>query len=302
MHTKDQKFVSSIKRRELGAELRRIRERAGFRVATMAFKLNWAHSSVSRLEEGITKTKEGRVGSYLGWAKATTAEFDRLVALDRQPDDGYLARPHPAGCPDGLLVVSLLDTESDSFSTYDPRDIPRHLQIEPYIRTVLSKLRYQDGPALDAAVRDRLDRQPSWTRRHGPFIFYVPETALPADLAVTHEQLVHLSILSSLPHCHVRLVPAGASTAELSTGFTLYRHDEHPPVLHLQSPTASLFLERQVDIAFYESQLERLTELALSRQETREWFTSKLADIERHLEHDQPLLPGCDEASREARA
>ncbi|WP_414942861.1 Scr1 family TA system antitoxin-like transcriptional regulator [Amycolatopsis sp. cmx-11-51] len=54
------------------------------------------------------------------------------------------------------------------------------------------------------------------------------------------------------------------------TGFTLYRHDEHPPVLHLQSPTASLFLERPRDIAFYESQLERLAERALSRRETRE--------------------------------
>ncbi len=302
MQTKNQQFASSIKRRELGAELRRIRERAGYLAATMASKLNWAHSSVSRLEDGITKAKEGRVGCYLGWAKATTAEFDRLVTLDRQPDDGYLARPHPVGCPDGLLVVSLLDTESDSFITYDPRVIPRYLQIEPYIRTILKQLRYQDGPALDAAVQDRLGRKPSWTRRHGPFTFYIPETALPANPAIAHEQLVHLSILSSLPHCHVRLVPAGASTAELCTAFTLYRHDEHPPVLHLQAPTISLFLERPGDIAFYESQLERLANLALGRRETREWFSRTLADIERYLENDQPLPQGCDEGAREERA
>lgn len=302
MRAKKHQYVATVKRRELGAELRRIRERAGYLAANMAFILNWSHSSISRLENGLLKARDERVAHYLARAKATTDEFNRLVALDRYPDDGYLARPHPAGFPDGLLVVTMLDTESASFTSFDPRDIPRHLHIEPHIRTVLKKLGYEDGPALDAAVQDRLTRQPSTMREHGPFTFYVPETALLADLAVAHEQLVHLSILSSLPRCHIRLVPAGASMADLCTGFTLYRHDEHPPVLHLQLPTASLFLENAQDIAYYESQLERLAELALSRRETREWFTRKLADIERRLEHDRALIPSCDDAPTEARA
>ncbi len=294
MKTGKEKKFSTIKRREMGAELRRIRKRAGYLGVNMAFMLDWGEPAISHMENGTRKPQDGRVALYLARAKATTEEFDRLVALDRYPDDGCQARPHPAGFPDSLPIVTVLDTESISFATYDALSIPRHLQIEPYIRAVLRTHGYENGFALDAAVQDRLTRQPSSMRKPGPFTFYIPEAALhdkPGSAEVAHEQLVHLSILSSLPRCHIHLVPADAPVTDLCTGFTLYRHDEHPPVLHHQLPTASLFLESAHDIAYYQGQLERLAELALGQQETREWLTQKLAEIELRQERARPLSP-----------
>ncbi|MFE5565082.1 helix-turn-helix domain-containing protein [Amycolatopsis japonica] len=288
------KDITTIKRRELGYELRRIRKRAGYLATNMASILNLGEPAISRVENGTRKLQDGRIALYLARAKATTEEFDRLVALDRHPDNGYQVRPHPAGVPDTLPAITLLDAESTSYSTYDAVDIPRHLQIEPYIHIAIGKHGYSPGPALDAAVRARLTGNPSSTQKPGPFIFYVSESALLATLenpVTACEQLVHLILLSSLPRCRIHLVPAGAPVADLGTGFTLYRHEDHPPVVHHQLPTASLFFEREHDIAYYQRQLEQLAELSLDQRETREWLSRTQAEIERSLVQVQPIAP-----------
>ncbi|WP_414943819.1 helix-turn-helix domain-containing protein [Amycolatopsis sp. cmx-11-32] len=290
MNTRKDKYFSTVKRRELGFELRRIRERSGYLAFNMSTMLGWNASSISRLENGLCKAQDGRVALYLARAKATTDELDRLIALDRSPDDGYQVRPHPTGFPDALLLIAMLDAESSSFTTYDATGVPRHLQVEPYIRAALAHHGHMDGPVLDAAIQDRLTRQPSDSRKPGPFTFYIPEAAFPRkpeNPAVIHEQLVHLVLLSSFPRCHLHLVPAAAVVADLSSGFTVYRHDEHPPVVHHQHPTASVFLENAHDVAYYESHLERLAKRALDRQKSRELLCRKLADMERRLEHDR---------------
>ncbi|MGW4826322.1 helix-turn-helix domain-containing protein [Amycolatopsis japonica] len=287
------KNVSTIKQRELGSELRRIRKRAGYLATHLASMLDWGEPTISHAENGFRSLPDGKIALYLARAKATTEEFDRLVALDRHPDNGYQVRPHPAGIPDTLPAITLLDTESTSYSTYDAADIPRHLQIEPYIHTALGKHGHSQGPALDAAAQARLTRNPSATHKPGPFMFYVPEPVLLATLenpVIACEQLVHLILLSSLPRCHVHLVPADAPVANLGTGFTLYRHEDHPPVVHHQLPTASLFFEKEHDVAYYERHLEQLAALSLGRRESREWLSRTQADAERRLAEAQPVV------------
>ncbi|WP_410655215.1 helix-turn-helix domain-containing protein [Amycolatopsis sp. lyj-112] len=288
-------YVSSAKRRELGAELRRIRQRAGYLGSDMSRMLEWPASAVSRLENGRWKAPDGKIALYVARAKATTAEFDRLLALDRAPDDGYQVRPHPREVPDGLLLVSLLDTESMSCTTYDPRDIPRQLQTEAHIRLALRRHGHQDGPEFDAAVQDRLRWQPHSSLQRGPFTFYIPETALLAhsgSLGVARDQLAHLAVLAAAPRCSIHLVPADAPMSGISTAFTVYRHDEHPPILHLQHPTFSAFLEQRHDLAYYETQTTRLAELSLSHWDTTEWLIRTLADLEHRLEPDGARTPG----------
>lgn len=295
MKPTNSQYVSSAKRREIGAELQRIRERAGYLAIDMSCMLEWPTSSVSRLEHGRWKAPDGKIALYLARAKATTAEFDRLLALDRATDDGYQVRPHPREVPDSLLLVSLLDVESMSCTTYDPRCIPRQLQTEAYIRLALRRHGHQDGPAFDAAVQDRLRWQPHSSLQRGPFTFYIPETALlahPENLEITRDQLAHLAVLAAAPRCRIHLVPADASMPGISTAFTVYQHDEHPPILHVQHPTFSVFLEQPHDLAYYETQTRRLAELSLSHWGTTEWLIRTLADLERPLELDRMLIPG----------
>lgn len=290
MKAKKTPQLSTAKQRELGAELRRIRMRAGYLATDMSRMLGWPASTISRLESGLRNYQAGDIAIYLARAKATPRELDDLVALDRLPDDGYQVRSHPTGFPDDLPLVKVLDSGSQSVTTYDIVEIPRQLQIEPYIREALTRNGHEDGSALDTAVRTRLASQAASLRTPGPFTFYLHETTLlarPEDPVVKHEQVLHLLITSSLPHHHLHLVPDHFALASLHAGFALYRHDQHRPLIHHQQPTTSLFLENDDDVVFYEDQLERIARDALTRQQTRNRLMSHLAELELELDHRQ---------------
>lgn len=294
MKPANSQYASSAKRREIGAELQRIRARAGYLVKDMSHMLEWPTSSVSRLEHGRWKAPDGKIALYLARARATTAEFDRLRTLDCAADDGYQARPHPREVPDGLILVSLLDAESTSCTTYDPRDIPRQIQTEAHIRLTLRRHGHQDGPEFDAAVQNRLRWQPHTSLQRGPFTFYIPEKALlahPGSPAVARDQLAHLAVLAAAPRCRIHLVPADAPVDDIPIAFTMYQHDEHPPVLHLQHPTFSAFLEQPHDLTYYETQIARLAKLSLSHWETTEWLIRTVADLEHRLEPARARIP-----------
>ncbi len=238
----------------------------------MGLMLNWNASTVSRLENGLSRAPAGEVALYLARAKATPAELDELVSLDRRPDDGYLVSAHPPGFPDGLPIIGMLEQQSTSITSYDPAELPHALQIKPYIREVLGHRGYDDQ-ALGAAVRTRLSRLPPSSLASRVFTFYIPESTLHQrgeHPAVARDQMAHLTSVSLLPRCRLHLVPETAALDDIRAGFTLYRHEDHRPVLHHQQPTTSLFLENDADIAFYERYLERVAALALSRAETRD--------------------------------
>ncbi|RSN24251.1 hypothetical protein DMC63_06835 [Streptomyces sp. WAC 05977] len=281
MKSKKMPQLSTAKQRELGAELRRIRTRAGYLATDMSRMLGWPASTISRLESGLRSYQAGDIAIYLARAKATPRELDELVALDRRPDDGYQVRSHPTGFPDNLPLITVLDAGSQSITTYDPVGIPRQLQIEPYIREDLASNGHADDPTLETAVRTRIASQTISLRMPASFTYYLHEKALLARTkspAVLNEQILHLLITSSMPHQNIHLVTADSVETEIRSGFTLYRHDQHYPVVHQQQPTASLFLENDHDIAFYASRLERLADQALTRRETQDRLSTHLAE------------------------
>ncbi|WP_073842355.1 helix-turn-helix domain-containing protein [Amycolatopsis sp. CB00013] len=274
--------LSTAKQRELGAELRRIRTRAGYLATDMSRMLGWPASTISRLESGLRTYQAGDIAIYLARAKATPRELNNLVALDRRPDDGYQVRSHRAGFPDDLPLIALLDNGSQSITTYNPVSIPRQLQIEPYIREVLVASGYHEGPILDALVHTRLARQSICSRMSGQFTFYLHEAALlehSASRSVLHEQLLHLLIISSVPYHRIHVLPANADITAKHIGFTVYLHDQHRPVVHHQQFTTSLFLENDDDTAYYRSQLQRVAQQALTCQETQYWLAEQVSKI-----------------------
>ncbi|GHH01508.1 hypothetical protein GCM10017790_01530 [Amycolatopsis oliviviridis] len=92
--------------------------------------------------------------------------------------------------------------------------------------------------------------------------------------------MLHLLPVSSLPKFRIHLVPAESSVTDIRTGFTIYEQDQHRSVLHLQQLTTSLFLENDHDISFYAGLLERIADKPLTRQQTQEWLTDPLANLE----------------------
>ncbi|WP_414936503.1 helix-turn-helix domain-containing protein [Amycolatopsis sp. cmx-11-51] len=277
---------STARTRELGHELRRVRKRAGYSGTDMARNLGWGVPKVSRLESGQRSVLPEEVAIYLARAHATPEELKELVALASEAHDHRL-QFHDAGLPDRLRTLALLEARSMSITTYSPDLIPVPLQTDAYIRTVLQRYGHTAGPKLEAAVETRLSRQTAIFTRHSrpALTLYIHEDALYTTLAdptVLYEQLLHLQISSALPRCRIYLVPASTETFDSRHDFTIFRHEVDQPVLYVDALTASLFLEDDTEIAFYQEFLNHLDAAALDHHQSREWLANRTQELEQN--------------------
>lgn len=277
--------TSTARTRELGHELQRVRKRAGYTGTDMARRLGWGISKVSRLESGQRLVLPEEVAIYLASALATPEELKELVALASEAHHHRL-QFHNAGLADRLRTLTLLEARSTSITTYSPDLIPAPLQTDVYIRAVLQRYGHTTDPELEAAVETRLKRQRALFTRHSrpALTLYIHENAFHTTLddpTVMYEQLLHLQMASSLPRCRIHLVPATTETSGRRHDFTIFRHNQDQPVLHVDALTASLFLEHDTEIAFYQEFLSHLDAAALDRNQSREWLVNRTHELER---------------------
>lgn len=282
--------TSTARTRELGHELRRIRTRAGYSGTDMARRLGWGVPKVSRLESGQRILPSEDIAAYLASARATPEELTELVALASEAH-GHRLQFHSAGLPDRLRTLTLLEARSTSITTNSPDYIPALLQTDPYIGALLQRYGHTAGPAFEAAVKGRLDRQTALFVRHSPptLTFYIHEDALRTtldDSPVMYEQLLHLQIASALPHCRIHVVPASTETSDSRLDFSIFRHDQYQPVLHVDAHTASLFLEHDTEITFYQEFLNHLATAALDHDQSREWILNRTNELEQNPHGD----------------
>jgi transcriptional regulator with XRE-family HTH domain len=277
---------STAKARELGRELRRIRERAGLTGNHLARLLGWSPPKLSRLETGKRGTSEVDVAIFLARCGASPEELDSLLHLARLTDEAYRLQPHGDKLPDELLSLIKLETTAAAIFDYEPVVIPGLLQTEPYIRELLRWGKNSAGPALESRVTARLARQAIFNRTWSTRLtFFIHEHALRAvvgDPQLMHEQMLHLILTSSLPRCRIRVVPASAAPIGMFGGsFRFLDFAEDPPVVYAQVHTASLFLEDTAEIARYRELLDDLGLAALNEGQSREWLATLASEYDR---------------------
>jgi transcriptional regulator with XRE-family HTH domain len=76
--------IPSMRRRRLGRELRALREAAGLRIETVAARVNFSPSKVSRIETGHIGVTPQAVTSLLVIYAAPRAKVDEVSRLARQ--------------------------------------------------------------------------------------------------------------------------------------------------------------------------------------------------------------------------
>ena len=134
-------LVSTARRRELGAALRRIREQQGLAGNELATRLRWTCTMVSRTETGKRATTEAEVLKYTSMCGLAGPEQDALVSLAIEPDD-YRLKPH-GQIPDALRALIFHESTASEIESFQPIYIPGILQIEDYMRGRCSRSRHR---------------------------------------------------------------------------------------------------------------------------------------------------------------
>jgi transcriptional regulator with XRE-family HTH domain len=271
---------SDTRRRELGAELRRRRELAGFNGLELARKMGWSQSTVSRIESGQGMVSEVNVLTYLAHCGVPAPEVEDVLLLARETEEGYLVRRNV------LRTLILQETTASAITATAPLLIPGLLQTEEYTRSMV----YQDPgiakPDAETRISVRMNRKSLFKRFRPPqFTYFLYEAALRCPMGgnqVMNEQMLHLAFLCGRPQLALRVVPfASGSYAACVGEFTLMEYAEHNPVTYLENHFVGLFAESPDDIAASRVSLKKLEQDALDERESRTFLAQLASDYDR---------------------
>lgn len=271
----------TVRRRELGAALRALRNEKGLTVEQVAVALMCSPSKVSRMETGHRGATLRDVRDLCNLYGVKEAERDRLMTLAKEGKQQGWWQSYDL--PYSSYVG--LEAEAVCIKDYDSAVIPGLLQTPDYVRALHEAVAPQKGtPVLtpdmiDQRVEERLKRQELLHRRETrqrplEFRAVLDEAVLHRAIgspAIMREQLRQLISTFSMPNVTVQVIPytAGAHPA-LNSTFNILEFEDLPDVVYVEGLVGWIFLERPDEITRYERVFEQLCDMALTPRESVE--------------------------------
>ncbi|NLU69853.1 helix-turn-helix transcriptional regulator [Streptomyces sp. HNM0574] len=280
----------AVRRRKLGAELRRLRGQSGVTSGEAARLVGWHQSKVSRIETGSSGVKPADLERLLDaygvgdpGLRTVLAALSGGTAPDGPPgpygapDDGRAARgwwqAYREALPAAYRDFIALESEAAQARTLETHVIPGLLQTSAYAEQVTRAAlgAEADRERVAALVEVRARRQ-RVLRSARPLRLDVvlDEAALRREVGgreVMREQLAHLVTAGQLPHVRLQVLPFGAGVHIGVTGpFVIFSFSRMADldVVVLDHLTGSLHLEQQDELRAYSTAFATLRARALS--------------------------------------
>jgi len=151
----------TVRRRRLGAELRRLREAHSLKLEEVAEKLGLAPSTLSRIETGKAPTKSAYLTAMLEMYKVEDPGARKvLVDMAREGHRKGWWSIYDDVLPSGFDIYVGLEAEASGLRSYESDVIHGLLQTTDYALTVLRELRPRDSEEQITRVVDlRMQRQ-----------------------------------------------------------------------------------------------------------------------------------------------
>ncbi|MFF4427155.1 helix-turn-helix domain-containing protein [Streptomyces sp. NPDC001549] len=270
----------TVRRRRLGAELRRLRLASGLTSTQVAEQLMISQSKISHLENGRRVIKPRDVRDRCGLYGVTDPKI--VDALMRQARESGRHGWWVAFGEVPYAVYIGLETGASSIHSYESMVVPGLLQTPAYAAAVIAETIPLATPEQRAVrLRLRLRRQ---HRAHHPARAFrlwavLDESVLRRVVGgpdVMCEQLEHLNRLSTQPHFTVQVLPyeAGAHPG-ISGQFSILTFADAPGkgTVYLERFTSDLYLEKRSDVDHYSVMYEHLQAKALDPESTRQLIT-----------------------------
>lgn len=276
----------TVRRRELGALLRNMRQEAGLTVQQVAGRLLVAPSSISRLETGQRGASPRDIRDLCELFGVTNpAVREHLNELAREGRKQAWWQPYDL--PYATYVG--LEAEAVTISDFEPGVFPGLLQVPAYARAIHEGAMPRLSPAvIEQRIEVRRNRQLILTRQDPP----APDLRAIVDEAVLHRvigspavmaaQLARVIDSCQLPNVTVRVLgyDTGAHPALDSTFILLNFAGAAPPTVYVEGLAGPMYLGSAPDVQRYDRVFQRLCELSLSQQASIELMAGMRAAYE----------------------
>jgi transcriptional regulator with XRE-family HTH domain len=262
----------TVRRRELGARLRALRNEKGLTVEQVAERLLCSPSKVSRMETGHGLATPRDIRDLCDLYDITDqAERDRLMTLARQSKQQAWWQSYDL--PYSTYVG--LEAEAVAISDYQSSVVPGLLQTADYARAGHEGAMPRLSPhEIDRRIEAKLTRQSLLTLADPPsFKVVLDEAVLHRQVGgrrVMGVQLERLIETAHLPNVTVQVIPftVGAHPGVESNFNILDMPVPTPGIVFVEGLVGYLYLERPDELERYHKIFERLEEIALSPKDT----------------------------------
>jgi transcriptional regulator with XRE-family HTH domain len=268
----------TVRQRELGLRLRKIRTGLGLTVDDVARKLMCSPAKVSRMETGARRP-----------ILSDVRELCSIYSLDEKDSDEFMQLARQSRAPawwnkyDEIELVPYIGLEQDasSITAYSLYYIPALLQTEDYARALIRAIHPKlEQQILEQRVRTRLRRQERLQGDNPPrYHALIDEAAfhrkVGSDAAMT-AQVDKILSLAEEGKAVVQLIPfdRGAYPAA-DIMFVLLEFAQLPPIVFVEGLAESQHYDRPDQIERYREAIESIRAAALSPQDS----VQRLAEI-----------------------
>lgn len=280
MASKRNPALKSVYRRQLSAQLKGLREKAGLTMAEVAAAIEVNQGSLSRIESGDRGTSPVLVKAMLDCYGVTDPvvreDILDLVRADAAQLKQWWRKYSAVINTTQYGGYLALETSAVSLRNYETELIPGLLQSERYARQVITAMRVDLTPdQVDALVKVRMNRKKLLEGEDPAKLWAVIDEAafrrIEGSPEILRGQLEHLLEAMSLTHVTVQLLPFAAGFHPgLDGSFVLMGFPEpNPDVVWVENGPNSVYFEGSADVERYAEVFDHLRARALGPPETR---------------------------------
>ncbi|MEV7801469.1 helix-turn-helix transcriptional regulator [Microbispora sp. NPDC088329] len=270
----------TVRRRRLGQELRRLRERADLTGDQVAARLGWSAAKISRIETARTSPRTTDVEALLMIYMVDSRQRQELLALHRDATRKGWWEDYRDSLPKEYTTFLGLEAEATVARDWEPQVVPGLFQTEAYVR-VMMESGQRSTLVAPGGVRSRIDvrmaRQEAVLGAESPLAIsaVLEESVLLrrfGDHEVMREQLRRLVEVSELPNVELRILPLDADHPINTGAFCHLKLPEFHDIVYLEALLGGRLVEDETIVYRYEVAFDYLETKALDVDDSRRFL------------------------------
>ncbi|MFC5718585.1 helix-turn-helix domain-containing protein [Streptomyces gamaensis] len=282
----------TFRRRELGKELRRLREKYGYSTKDAAAAIESSESKLNRVESGHNQLPRVRdLEDLLDLYKVTDrVDREQLLALHRDSLSSDWYRPYRNAMPSGQTLYVGLESDATSMRAWIPQVVLGLLQTERYARAQFMAAKPVDERTtefVEECVAVRMKRQEAiFGDSPAELRVIIDESALHRMVGgpdIMREQYEAIEKAAALDHVTVQILPQNLPTYRAFASFVILDFDAGlDSVVMEEGPSVMTVSDRRREVWKYTRKFDAMREGALAPAMTPDFLRRLAREIDDH--------------------
>jgi transcriptional regulator with XRE-family HTH domain len=278
----------TVRRRRLGTELRRLRDKSGYKLEEVAAELGVAPSTLSRIETGKAPTKSAYLSQMLEmFGVHDTAQRQVLVDMAREGHRKGWWAAYDDVLPSGFDIYVGLEAETAAIRSYEVSVVHGLLQTEEYARAVLWEMfPRHTTEQIERLVDLRMTRQRRLEDDPPLELWAILDEAVirrtVGGAACMRSQLEHLLAAGERQGMTIQVLPFSSGAHAGHGGpFSILEFPERSDaeVAYVESGAGIIYLEKDKEVRLRAEAFDRLRAAALSPAESVELIAAAAREL-----------------------